>query len=234
MYGVNHIDVPFRLDQSKWKDIMDKGTDYFKAFPLADDEDFKKLKSTHQRFIMAYTLKDLAGFHLVDCYRFAFGYTKDEYDNNNAGAGSGKLMQKPYVKVCLDKIDWMRVEAMGFSVQRIMEEEAAIGYSDITEFLDDDGLFAGNLKDLPGPIRRTIKSFEIVTKEDDEGNVRKKMKLSLWDKGQSLQRMQKVKGMHTENINVSGGLANVHVDANTDPVEASRIYQEMLKGGNSD
>lgn len=229
MYGVNHINDFFKLDKKRWVEISKEGADYFKAFPLADDPDFLKLSAPHQRFVMAYTLKDLAGFHLYDCYKFAFNLFGEGRKMKHCSIGGSRLQQIPAIKKLLEKIDWMRVEAMGFAASRIIEEETALAYSDITDFLDADGLFAGNLKDLPGPVRRTIKEFEIVTTVNSDGEELRKYKLKLWDKGASLSRMQKVKGMHTENLNVSGGTTNLSIKADADPKEAADIYKQMLQ-----
>lgn len=229
MYGINHLKSFFKLEKARWKEISDAGTDYFKAFPLADDPDFLKLKVEHQRFLMAYTLKDLAGFHEYDCYKFAYNLFDENRTVINMSVSTTRLKKHPIVKKLMEKIDWMRIEAMGFTAQRIIEEETALAYSDITDFLDADGLFSGNLKNLPGPVRRTIKEFEIVTTVNSDGEEIRKYKLKLWDKGASLSRMQKVKGMHTENLNVSGGTTNLSIKADADPKEAADIYKQMLQ-----
>lgn len=205
MLGINHIEKAFKLDAVQWEDILEKGEDYFTAFPFLDDPKFKALKPSRQRFILAYTLKDLKGFNLYDCYLFAQGYKRGELKTLHAGAGATGYKNKEEIKYFLDKIDDRRVYSMGFSTTRIVEEETALAYSDITELLDNNGNFVKNLKELPAYVRRTIKTLTISETEDDKtGEITTSYKFTLWDKGQALNRLHRVKGNFNDKVSVTG------------------------------
>jgi hypothetical protein len=220
--------VPYvAMDGKTWAQISRNAKNLIKALPFIDDPTFIKLKPAYQRFILAYTFRDVKKWTLADCYRFARRDMK--MSAGTAYNGKYRYANHPTIKPYLDRIDWMRVEVMGYNAQRIIEEELALGFSDITEYLDErgDALCPVNkLKDLPTHVKRAIRSVEVVV--DSQGN--RNYKLKLWDKGQSLARLEKIRGMHKENINLTGAVAQVNIDENTDPVEASRLYMQMIKG----
>lgn len=231
MYAFNYIDDSFSLNLVKWADITEKSKSFFKSFPFLKDPAFKKLTTLQQRFVMAYTLKDLRGFMLYDCYRFA--KNDMSYDKMKAAISASSLQEHKNVKPFLEKINWMRVEAMGFTQERIVEEEAGIAYSDITEYLDEDGMIV-DLKTLPPHIRRAIKSFEVIETEipvkGGDPVIKRTHRVKLWDKGASLHRMQKVKGMHLENLHVRASQTNVNINADMKPKDAAKLYTQFLKG----
>lgn len=219
----DYVDENIKLDEEGWKAISEKGESFFKGFPFFKDPDFQKLTPLRQRFILAYTLKDLNGFTLYNCYKFA----KNDFSARTltSSIAASNLKRRPIMKKFLDQIDWMRVEDMGFSAQRILEEEAALAYSDVTEFLDEDGLVPlQNLKDLPKQIRRAIKSVEVTQLQD--GSTR--YKINVWDKGASLGRLEKIKGMQIDKVEYEGKSVNIKTE--TDPKEAARLYAQLIKG----
>ena len=221
----NNVSIDLHKN-SEWQSIGNGDDKIFDNISFIKDQEFMKLPVSFQRFILGYSLRDRKGFTLRDCCKFAF----NDWDTTRDKAFSVQatiLRRHPKIMPFLEQLDMARVEAMGFAVSRILEEENAIAYSDMTNYLDDDGFYTGNLKDLPGPVRRAIKSFEVV----ETGEVRK-YKLSLWDKGQALNRMQKIKGMHNENVHVKSENVNIDISKDMDPVEASRAYSELMKGMN--
>lgn len=234
MFDFTHTDPKYALNTVKWKGITEKSKKFFSNFPFYSDKKFKKLTKKKQRFILGYTLKDIKGFFLYDCYRFA-NQTPD-MKKLCAAVGANHMINDPEIKQFLEQIDWMRVESMGYNAQRIIEEESSIAYSDITKYLDEDGLCpVKNLKELPPNIRRAIKSFEIVESvikgRGDEGDeIVKKYKLKLWDKGASLNRLQRVKGMHKDNLNITGGQTNLNIQADMSAQDAAKLYAQFIKG----
>ncbi len=233
LFDFTYSDPGYELNSVKWKSISSESKKFFGEFPFFKDPDFKELPILYQRFIMGYSLKDLKGFFLYDCYKFA----NQKYDMQkiSAAVGANNCLNNPKIKPFLKKIDWMRVERMGFTAERILEEESALAYSDITNYLDEDGLCpVKNLKELPAPIRRAIKSFEIVEveSEDKDGKTHttKKYKLKVWDKGASLNRLQRVKGMHKDSLKITGGQTNLNITTDMDATDAAKVYAQFMKG----
>lgn len=217
-----------KITPERWRELASHPTSIFaESFPFFDDPKFAELRIHHQRFILAYMLKDSYGFNYEQCYRFA---TRNyETTPASARASATNFQKIARVRYFLDKLDWMRLEALGYSTAKIIEAEAGLSYSDITEYLDDDGCFAGkSLKELPARIRRSIKSFEILEHMDKQGEPVKKYKLQLWDKGASLQRMEKMKGLHKDVVETTS--RSVQITAEMTGEDAAKAYQDMMKG----
>ena len=223
-----YLDEYFRVDLRKpgegW-DTISEDHDLLKSFPFLDDPEFKKLTARDQRFLLAYSLKDYKNWFLVDCVRFA--YNDFAIPTIPASWTLQGIRKKPAVKYFIDKIEDIRLIKLGVLGHRILEEETAIAYSDITDYLDPDGLCPiKNLKTLPPALRRAIQSVEFVYMDDGS----KKCKLKLWDKGQSLARLEKCQGMGVENFVVKGHNISMNINPDTDPTEAAKLYLQMVKG----
>ena len=229
--GENYLDQiqdGTKITPEKWQILSNQPTNIFAdSFPFFNDPKFLILKETHRRFILAYMLKDAYGFNYEQCYRFA----AKNYETTIASAKSSAATWRKYpaVRYFLDKLDWMRLEALGYSTAKIIAEEASLSYSDITDYLDENGLFCGSsLKELPPKVRRCIKSFEILEHFDKQGNPVKKYRIQLWDKGASLQRMQKMKGLHKDVVETSS--KSIQITAEMSSEDAAKAYQDMMKG----
>ncbi|MBW2596379.1 MAG: hypothetical protein JRC93_10470 [Deltaproteobacteria bacterium] len=214
-----------KLTKEKWELIKEAGRSFFDDFPFFDDPKYHALPPYHQKYLLAYTLRDMYGFRLADAYRFASGNLVSS--EANASSSAARLKNIPSVRYFMDLIDWARVESMGFSTRRIIEAETEISYSDITEYIEENGEFSGNLKDLPLHIRRAIKSLEIVSTTDKEGVITKKYKISLWDKGQSLHRLEKIKGMHLDKAETTN--TTTAITGKMSSKDAAKAYSEMMK-----
>lgn len=229
--GENYLDQfqeGSKLTKEKWEELSQQPASIFAdTFPFFDDPKFVKMKAQHQRFLLAYTLKDTYGFTYEQCYRFA---ARNYITNSsNAKASANHFKNVIDVKYFIEKLDWMRLESLGYSASKIIEAEAGLSYSDITEYLDDDGCFCGkSLKELPEKVRRAIKSFEVLEHFDKQGNKVKKFRIQLWDKGASLQRMQKMKGMQTDVVKSSSEMTMITGEMSAQ--DAAKAYQEMMKG----
>lgn len=214
-----------KLTVDKWEKIHKEGISFFDTFPFFEDPKFKDLSPHLQRYLLAYSLRDMYGYREEDAYRFARQNFVSTW--RNACSSVNRWKNLPSVKYFLEKIDWARVESMGFSARKIVEAETNLAYSDITAYLDDDGCFSGKLKELPPGVRRAIKSFEVITTIDKEGTETRKFKISLWDKGQSLHRMEKMKGMHVDRVESTSKTATITGEMT--PVDAAKAYAEMMK-----
>lgn len=213
--------------QAGWDHVESLIPEILKVLGVDEKSTFNDLTTMQQRFIIGFALRDLKGWSKYRCLQFA---RKDRITlyTRNAAISAHQMSRHQKVKPWLDKINWDRVKALGFNSNRIIEEELSIAYSDVTKYLDDDGLLPfSQLKKLPSPVRRAIKSVEVIIAKDGS----KRYKLQLWDKGNSLNRLEKVKGLQQEKMDIYSRSENVNVNIDTemDAVEASRIYAQMLK-----
>lgn len=215
------------LNPDQWKRIDTKYESLIESLPFAKDDAFLNLHAYQQRFILGYTFKDMHGFTWSDLCRFA--YSDPDIYTNLACTKVAALKNSPAVKPFLKIIDETRVEFLGFTVQRIIEEETAIAFSDLTDYLDNDGLLpVDKLKTLPPIIRRAIKSIELTPTKYGQ-----KYKLALWDKGKALSRLEQIKGMYRQVIDLqTPNAAPININVSMSPQEASDVYARMLKDKN--
>lgn len=231
MFNLKHAeelsehDVKLSIDF--WKSIEDESLqETFYDLPFLSDSRFSKLPIRDQKFILGYTLKENKGFAYADLFRFASGQWDTCYPT--AQARSLQLRNTPAIRYYIEQIESERVRRMGYTVNRIRQEETILAYSDITDFLDDTGLLCKNPKELPPEARRAIKSIEVVVSPEGET----KYKVKLWDKGQALARMERMKGLNKDQLetNNTNKTMTTLITSDMDPKDASRAYSEMLKG----
>jgi hypothetical protein len=101
------------------------------------------------------------------------------------------------------------------SNDRILSEEACIAFSNIKDLYAEDGSFIP-ITDLPDHVARAIREFEGVIIEGEDG---KRLclikKLRFYDKGDSLQRLERISGMLKDtdvNVNVTLKALLVQID----------------------
>ncbi len=127
------------------------------------------------------------------------------------GANASKLLAKPKVMKYISEIE-KRVESRTVckvvaTRERIIEEESCIAFLDPIDMLDEDGKFLP-VNRMPEHVRRALQSLKIKSKElgADEN-------LSLFEiiseprfynKGQALDRLEKIFGMQRETIDLTG------------------------------
>lgn len=81
--------------------------------------------------------------------------------------------------------------------KRLVEEEACLAFSNLQDLYDEDGRLIP-ITDLPAHIARAIKEFEGVILEGKDGEkIQYIKKIKLHDKGDALQRLERVQGMYT-------------------------------------
>jgi len=172
----------------------------YKKLPFHADEDFLALTTNQKRFIFAYLIKDIMGWTMIDCGRFAS--SRWDWDEINAKSTAWRHKYHPSLVPFIKQVDQIRLEQLGLSVERLVLEETCIAYSDLTNYIDDNGCIKDGkgLKSLPPEVRRCISSIEII-----DTPIGPKTKISLWDKGSALKRLQNIKGLgNTKRLEVSG------------------------------
>lgn len=100
-------------------------------------------------------------------------------------------LRKPQIQAAVQRRQAELSEKTQITQERVLEEEAAIAFSNITDLFDEDGNIIETHK-LPEPIRYALSSIEV--KDLPDGS--RKYKFRLWDKGRALERISKYLGMY--------------------------------------
>lgn len=112
-----------------------------------------------------------------------------------ASAAANRLLKRvnirSYVESQLRKI----ARKSEITVARILEEEARLAYSDVSDLWDKSGLSLIPPRQLPEGVRRAIASVEVVQTFDQDGAQVNKYKYRMWNKGAALERLEKHLGM---------------------------------------
>ena len=167
-----------------------KAPRHFPAFPLAGEPDFLSCTAKQQAFLFEYFMKPLTGKTNSECYMTAYGSTMKKSTSHSAA--SKLIHATPKISRMIRKIAKVEFERLRVSKQRIMNEEKTIAFSDIAELFDEHGCLVKNPTELPERVRRSISSITEIT--DKNGDIRYTIKL--WSKGDSLKRLQKMKGLY--------------------------------------
>ena len=158
------------------------------------------MKASHQIFAD----KWLENRNATEAYLFAFPLCTNR---RTAGTEGHKLLKNPEIDAYIAKKLSKLSENAGLTVQRVLEEEARLSLSDMRDIFD--GETAIKPSDLPEDIARAIKGFEIKTRNvfhtNGDCEIITTYKYSFWDKGASLQRVEKYLGMHTDKIDLTTG-----------------------------
>jgi len=124
------------------------------------------------------------------------------YSPKTAHAIGRENLQKPTIRAEINKLLGNACNHLDITVERILDEESCIAFLDIRELVD-----ANNnplqLEQLPTHITRALSGMEIKDKYDWKGAlIGRKYKYQFYNKGQALQRLEKVKGMIADRIQI--------------------------------
>ena len=193
--------------------------------PFADDPDFLCLSDKQKRFVYAYSIKGVLNWSLADCARFAVANWA--WSDTNAAVAAFRWKSKLIPAKFFILADNFSLENLGITIENILKEETNIAFSDIGDYIDETGFIknGAQLKELPAHVRRAISSLEII-----ETPIGPKTKVSLWDKGSSLSRLQKAQGIGTttrlELTGADGG--PIQLSPNLDLSDLSNKELEIL------
>lgn len=169
----------------------------FRSFPLHDDPIFNELTAKQKKFVYNIFLQPITQWSNAQCYADAYDF--DDYDNldevhkNQCYSGASVNIRKPKISHCIAKIREAYHTELYTNADRILREEASIAYSDPAEFFDEDGYLILPIHKLPMQVRKSISGFEVI--ESPRTGITK-YKVTLWNKGQSLGRLQSIAGMN--------------------------------------
>lgn len=119
-----------------------------------------------------------------------------------ASPAASRMMTNKKVKAYIDEKELEVQSALDekylASAERTLQEEGYLAYSDIGFIFNDDGSTISPTQ-LPEAVRRAIAGVEVV-ETTVAGVITRRYKYKLWDKGQALNRIEKVFGMQREKV----------------------------------
>lgn len=153
------------------------------------------------------------------------------YSAKSAEVQGARLLSNAKVKAAVDEAVAARAERTGITADRVLQEYAKLGFSDIRGFFTPGGNLMP-IEDLPDDLAAAISSVEVVTKtlpgtatetleDQPHGGALKRAgaeveythKLKLWDKGRALDSIARHLGMFKDNLNLTGNLNITHEQA---------------------
>ena len=199
---------------------------YNHSFPLMDDKDFLSLSPKHQKFIYLYYLKPISKATNAEIYRAA--YNRPDQGNNPASVGAHNLLKHPNIAPHIHKLTLFRIQQLNLTTERLMEEESYIAKSDFGELFDESGLCIMNPKHMPMPMRRAIRSIETIQIGNET-----RYKITLWDKGMALKRLEDIQGLikpkRLELTGPKGDPIEINHNVKVDLSKLSKTELQVLK-----
>lgn len=159
----------------------------------------------HERFCQEFLI-DLNGKKAAE---------RSKYSKKTAEQQASRLLSNVKVQQRIAELMGERSERTAIRQDRVLEELAMIGFSDIRNYIDIDrdtgAIRAKGFEDIPEGESRVIKSIkeDRVIKEDADGKkttVYDKVKFELWDKPKALEMIGRHLAMFVDrtNMNVNG------------------------------
>ena len=164
----------------------------------------KLLKPQHKifaRMIRAMRVQETGAVkHPYDAYLIAFPSCKSK---RAAQVGACRLLKRPDIDLYLSKHN-RQMEAVELNhklvnSQRILDEEAKLGFLNVADMLDENGVTL-DIADMPEEIQRAISDIEYGL--DIATGTRYIKKVKLYNKGQALDRMEKILGMQRDVVEI--------------------------------
>lgn len=184
---------------------------------------------THEQKYREFAQQYLFDFKAVAAYRrcnFKVGEAKQ-----SDSASASKLLSNPEVQEYIRELAEERQRRLEVKVDRIVEEQARIGFADIRNYFEWD---AGEirLKDsamLDENASRAIERLEMTTYESPSGEVTKRVKIKLHSKSAALESLAKHLGMYTEKHQVEVKYGTVAVPATTSPKDWMDVIRQEIE-----
>lgn len=161
-----------------------------------------------------------------------------KYSKKTARVQASQLLTKLNIQERIAELQKKRSERTAITQERVLEELAMIGFSDIRNYLTIDKLTgaiqAKGFEDIPKDESRVLKSIkeDRVIKEDADGRkttVYDKVKFELWDKPRVLELMARHLGLVSESVKHSGKVKHVH---SLSLIDLKKSLKEYKKHGN--
>ena len=160
--------------------------------------------------------------NMVESYFKAFPRCKNK---TSASAAASRLLRtnqdvQNYMSAIEVQATQRAIKKAEISKERVLSEESSIAFLDPADILDENGSFK-DLKDIPEQVRRSIKKII----ETTVAGVRT-VRIEFYDKGKSLDRLEKCLKMQSDGIDVTGGLTLKLIIENIDGKGRGKLPQD--------
>lgn len=160
--------------------------------------------------------------NMTKAYLSAFPNCKKEA---SAAAAASRLLKQnqdviDYLAAMETQATQSAMKKAEISKERILSEEGTIAFADPKDLLDENGALR-DVKDMPEHVRRAIKK---ITETTVAGVVTKRVEF--YDKGKSLDRLEKCLKMQQDGIDLGGGLTLKLIVQSIDGKNRGRLPQE--------
>lgn len=125
-------------------------------------------------------------------YRFAYSCKNMKAATINRCAK--EVLDNPKIAARIKKLQKATASKLLISKNSVLREYARLGFSDIRDLFDDEGLLL-NIHKLETNIARAISSIKVVTKSKGEGEVEYVSEIKLWPKNPALEALAKNLGL---------------------------------------
>jgi len=168
--------------------------------------DYADLSYEHGLFLLYYLTHEEYQGNGTMCYMLV--YPESSYQA--ASVSACQLLRNPKIRKYVGKLK----EKYEIDIERIIEEDKCLAFSDIGEIFDEDGSLISP-KQLPENVRRSISSVEVIEKklgnDEDSLVVERTYKYKFWDKVKAEERLGKFMKMYTDKVEHSGKISFDHM-----------------------
>ena len=160
--------------------------------------DYADLSYEHGLFLLYYLTHEEFQGNGTRCYMEV--YPESSYEA--AQISACRLLRNPKIRKYVGKFQ----EKHEIDVERIIEEDKCLAFSDIAEIFNEDGSTI-KPRDLPENVRRAISSVEVTEKrlgvDEDSTCIERTYKYKFWDKGKAEERLGKFLKMYKDQVDVN-------------------------------
>jgi phage terminase small subunit len=175
-----------------------------------------KKELTTQQKMFVYGVPE--GMNQTDAYLSA-GY---KCSKSAARRNAARLMTNADIKSTIERVQGRAAEKAEITQQRILEEEGRLAFLNPQGLVDKNGTLL-DLHKLPEDVARAIVGVEVIKQAD--GNLKFKYKFS--DKGRSLERLERIRGMFAPEKHEIAGKDGNAIDLTT---IVSRVTEKNESG----
>jgi phage terminase small subunit len=147
--------------------------------------------------------------HYLDCLNATEAARRAGYSDATARQAGYENLTKPDIKAAIQEELRTRLAALGVHAQRVMQEYAAIAFSDAGDVLDFDGpeLKLRPPPEIPSAARRAIQSVKVKRYVESNGDAARTVELTefkWWSKSDALLQLGKYLGLLKERVEHTG------------------------------
>ena len=151
----------------------------------------------------------------------AEAYRRAGYKAKNADVCAVQLQKRPDIQARLEYLQAKAIESLDIEIDRILQEDTYIAFSDVKDLLDEEGNPIP-VEQLPDKVSHAISSLKITT--DQAGRTVTEYKL--WPKDKSLDRFYRYKGLY-EKDNVQSTPQFLLAIGRADEDKAKKVISEI-------